>query len=207
MARSDTGTSGLGIPASERVSAVDFAGWRHPRDHDQENRENRGGHRQYQNPARASIFDLLFDEVDHTPEIEEPVKQRLKQNVRRSFRQQSGTAPEAPQAARLLSAKPPFPESPPHQHQPRPPPTPADDLVKVVVPTVNAADTEKLIRGVAENDDPYTNEQVLEARRLADQLRYCLSQHTQTAQKVSAYLRALLVLTHGHYKPTMVIEV
>jgi len=77
----------------------------------------------------------------------------------------------------------------------------------VVIPAIDTADTEQLIRGAAENDEKSTNDEIVEARRIASQLRYCLSQHTQTGQRVSAYLRALLVLTHGHYKPRFVIEV
>ena len=124
-----------------------------------------------------------------SPAIEEPVKRRLKQNVRRSFGQRSGAAP----ATREPSTGP--------------PPTAADDLVKVVVPARDCADTERLIRGAAGSDEYGADEYVVEARRIADQLRHCLSQHTETAQKVSAYLRALLVLSHGHYRPKMVIEI
>jgi hypothetical protein len=163
--------------------ATDFSGWTNQREHDRERR------RQYKNPNRATLFDLLFEEVDNTPEIEEPVKRRLKQNVRRSFGQRSGAAP----ATREPSTGP--------------PPTAADDLVKVVVPARDCADTERLIRGAAGSDEYGADEYVVEARRIADQLRHCLSQHTETAQKVSAYLRALLVLSHGHYRPKMVIEI
>ena len=72
---------------------------------------------------------------------------------------------------------------------------------------LSLADTEHLIQTAAKSDSKFSDDPVVEARRIADQLRYCLGQHTETAQKVSVYLRALLVLTHGHYKPTMVIEI
>ncbi len=222
MARADDGTSGLAIPPSDRVTGANALSWNQQGDHSQ----NQDRRQQYKNPHRASIFDLLFEEVDATPEIEEPVKRRLKQNVRRNFRQQTETPQTAPprpktppaqasatgpSSARVPQAKsPPIkPATPSHAaevplHRP---PTPADDLVKVVIPSIKATDTEHLIGIAADNGEKSPSDQIIEARRIASQLRYCLSQHTETAQKVSAYLRALLVLTHGHYKPTLVIEV
>ena len=212
MARSDTDTSRLEIPPSDRVTGANATGWHQPENQGQ----NQGQGRRYQNPNRISIFDLLFEEVDATPEIDELVKRRLKRNVRRNFHQQMEAPPaSAPPAAlpspslEVLPARSPSvkPSSIRPPVKPRAPPSPVDDLVKVVIPTIKAADTEHLIQTAAKSDSKFSDDPVVEARRIADQLRYCLGQHTETAQKVSVYLRALLVLTHGHYKPTMVIEI
>ena len=92
---------------------------------------------------------------------------------------------------------------------PSPASSPADDLVHVVVPAVETIDPERLIRIATEDADEAmrNDEHVVEARLVASQLRFCLAQHTVTARKVSTYLRALLVVTHGNYKPKLVIEV
>ena len=212
MARSDTDTSRLEIPPSDRVTGANATGWHQPENHGQ----NQGQERRYQNPNRISIFDLLFEEVDAIPEIDEPVQRRLKRHVRRNFRQQMEAPPTSVSPVALpspslevLPAHPPSLKSSPIRPptKSRAPPSPADDLVKVVIPTIKATDTEHLIQTVARSDSKFPDDPVVEARRIADQLRYCLGQHTETAQKVSVYLRALLVLTHGHYKPTMVIEI
>lgn len=210
MAGTDLGGSGLGVPASDRVAEANFYDQRQDsrqRQNGQQGQER--GRKQgesegdaeglarrrqvHANPQRSSLFDLLFDEVDATPEIEDRVKDRLKRNVRRSFRRQE-------------AAPAPAPIAPPHAVKP---PSAADDLVHVVVPAVETIDPERLIRIAAEDTDDAARDQerVVEARLVASQLRYCLSQHTETARKVSTYLRALLVVTHGHYKPKLVIEV
>jgi hypothetical protein len=212
MARSDGDGFGFRVAAPDRVTATreygqnrrnrQDRGHEQPHqngDHEDSDREAGGGkdgerRRHHANPNRSTLFDLLFEEVDATPGIDELAKRRLKDNVRRSFRRRT---------------RDPTPSTAPPTDAPHPP-TAADDLVHVVVPAEHTADTERLIRLASESveDELHENEQqIREARMVASQLRQCLSQHTETALKVSSYLRALLVLTHGNYKPKLVIEV
>ena len=169
MARSDFGSSGYGVPPTDRVAESSF--------YDQRDGQDRR-RRQSARPHHATLIDLLFEEVL-------PVQEKRESAPKRRTRQ----APRKPAPSKALSL--PAPEPPPQlTHEPE-------------------AETDRRVRLAAEEDEEewLMNEKVLEARQVATQLHYCLSQHTETGRKVSSYLHALLMINHGNYKPKLVIEV
>ena len=186
MAWSDVGISDLRVPSPERVAE---AAYYDPRQRSRQNETEERRRRLYTTPKMASLFDLLFEEVDTASEIAEPVKRRLKHNLGRGLRRR--TAPREQDDA------PPQPHGHGAPRQATEEQT-TEEQVKGDRAEKERADAEFELRA---------EDRILEARRIADQLRYCLAQHTETSRKVSTYLRALLVLTQPHYKPTLMIEV
>ncbi len=180
MARSDFGSSGFGVPPTERVAEVSFYDQR-----DHENRDRR--HRQGARPHHATLIDLLFEDIeaDQTKPENNQQEQREKAPRRRSR-----PAMTKPGSHALTASQHPTDPHPQIPHEPD-------------------AETDRRVRLAAEEADEESriDERIREARQVSTQLRYCLSQHTETARKVSSYLHALLMITHGSYKPKLVIEV
>jgi len=178
MARSDFGSSGFGVQPTDRVAETSF--------YDQRDRENRDRRRrQSARPHHATLIDLLFEEV-------EPSQERQEESPKRQPRQRP---PQARPVSRTLTAS---------QHPPEPHPEPHPQI-----PLEPDEETDRRVRLAEEEaeEELRIDEKIREARQVSTQLRYCLSQHTETARKVSSYLHALLMITHGSYKPKLVIEV
>ncbi len=152
--------------------------------YDQRDREGQDRRRrQTEQPPHSRLIDLLFDEIGPTGE------KREKSPGRRRRTSGRGRQPV------VQSAGQPLPET-----DRRLVPPPATESEEVVDRRVSLA---------AEEDEEETlfNEKIREARHISAQLRYCLSQHTETARKVSVYLQALLMVTHADHRPRLVIEV
>ena len=179
MARSDFGSSGYGVPPTDRVAEASFYD---QRDREGQDRRRRQSARQH----HATLIDLLFEEVE--PAEEKQQKQIHEETPKR--RPRARPAPAKP-ASKILTAS----QNPPEPHP--------------AIPHEPDEETDRRIRLAAEaaEDELRYDDKVREARQVSTQLRYCLSQHTETARKVSSYLHALLMITHGHYKPKLVIEV
>ena len=175
MARSDFGSSGFGVPPTDRVAEASF--------YDQRDREGQDRRRRQHH---ATLIDLLFEEVE--PSQEKQQKQPHEEAPKRRARARPAAAKPA---SKVLTAS----QSPPEPHPP--------------IAHEPDEETDRRIRLAAEaaEDELRYDDKVREARQVSTQLRYCLSQHTETARKVSSYLHALLMITHGHYKPKLVIEV
>ncbi|CAK0753661.1 conserved hypothetical protein [Azospirillaceae bacterium] len=155
----------------------------------------------YANPNFLSLFDLLFEEVDNFDGIDEPLKDKLRQSLRRSVRRRNRERGHSSQQESGSQQ-----ESDP-QHPDRHSPSPEPVHIQQVVVPADTVSTERLAEIASQAEDENSNEQIVEARRLAEQLHYCLTQHSETSQKVATYLRALMVLNGGHYKPKMIIQV
>lgn len=182
MARSDYGSAGFGVAPTDRVAEASFYDQR-----DREGRERR--RRQGARPHHATLIDLLFEEIEPDQEQQEsPPKRQPRPRP-------AVTRP----ASRPLTAGRHPPEPQPEAH-PEPHPQ---------IPHEPDEETDRRVRLAAEEaeEELRIDEKIREARQVSTQLRYCLSQHTETARKVSSYLHALLMITHGNYKPKLVIEV
>lgn len=202
MAQEGGGAGKVGIIAPSQVGV----GGQYAESHMGLLRERRREHETV-NPRRSSLFDLLFEEVDAAEDIDLKAKQRLKQTIRRKAARQDQPEkpPEKPpgrNAGGQAGGQETKPEGgSPSQDQP--------DLLRVVLPAQDAAEEEALahLAGDEDREALEHDEKVQEARHIAEQLRYCLSQHSETARKVSVYLRAVLFLNSGDMKPRMIIEV
>ena len=174
MDRSDFGSSGFGVPPTDRVAEASF--------YDQRDRENRDRRRrQSARPRQATLIDLLFEEIESG---DEPHDDRPKRR------------PRSPQTAAKPASRPPAASRQPPEPHPQIPAEPEEETDRRVRHATEEAEEELRI-----------DEKIREARQVSTQLRYCLSQHTETSRKVSNYLHALLMITHGSYKPKLVIEV
>ncbi|MEI6556813.1 MAG: hypothetical protein WCO00_00275 [Rhodospirillaceae bacterium] len=191
MARLDRGSSGFGVPPTDRVAEASFYD---QRDRDGQDRRRRQSAR----PHHTTLIDLLFEEVDEPrdqPGERPDEKQGEKQGQQQTPRQRPRPRPNFRKSARPAAAGPPAPEPrlEPHAQHPLEPEEVTDRRIRLA-----AEEAEEELR---------FDDKVREARHIATQLRYCLCQHTETARKVSSYLHALLMITHGQYKPKLVIEV
>ena len=182
MARSDFGSSGFGVPPTQRVGEISF---------DQGERERRERRRrQSARPQSATLIDLLFEEI-------EPVEDR--QGEKRDAPRKRRSRPR-PDMASTESQRSTVSQLPPDDHHPDLHPQP---------PHEPDEDTDRRVRLASERAEEQVrfDEKVREARQVSTQLRYCLCQHTETARMVSSYLHALLMINYSSYKPTLVIEV
>ena len=177
MAQSDISGSGFRVPPTDRVTASSS--------YDQRERENNDRRRrQNSRPRHATLADLLFEEVE--PDSEQPQEEQRR-------------TPRRP--PRRLAAKPATAATPiaAEAHPAPHPPIPAEP----------EAETDLRIRHATQEAEQQLriDEALHEARQISTQLRYCLGQHTETARKVSSYLRALLMIADHGFKPHLVIEV
>lgn len=199
MARESGAAGGTTVIASARTATTG----RSLEDYPEYYRE----HRQEQavaNPRRASLFDLLFDEVDAAEDIDHKAKQRLKQTIRRKVaarrRPSAPVDEETGKKSGEKAGEKAGEETGPHDQA---------DLLRVVLPAAVPADEETLAHLASDEDREAVehDQKVQQARLVAEQLRYCLTQHTETSRKVSVYLRAVLFLNSGDMRPRMIIEV
>lgn len=191
MARMESGSSDTPVAPAHRTGHSSLF----EEDHVGHRSEQRRA-KQYSNPSYMSLFDLLFEEVDNFKEIDEPLKDKLRQNLRQSVRRRARERAQRQQ------------QEPDHsggEHQPGSEPEPV--VVQQLVVPSDTLSAERLAEIAAAAEEDRNNEHILEARRLADQLHYCLTQHSETAQKVATYLRALMILNGGNFKPRMIIEI
>ncbi len=142
---------------------------------------------QERNRRRRQLFDILMQEVEAIPELEPKAKERLRVNLRELAREQDRPTP----ARRPLPpAAPPVVAAPPaEEHHPEAPPAADPHADHVVAALVPVFDPSEPVEGEALPLDAEEN------ARVAEQLRRCLSLHTERARKISSYIQALLALT------------
>ncbi len=191
MAQVDGGGSGFAVSAAGRVAE---AGFREQKRQDQQ-RQSREQKRDA-SKRRQSLYDVLFEEIEQTPGLDEQAKRRLKRGVRSNTQRQYDDLSAGSQWGGDSF------------NSDRPADAATRDQDSGHAASGHATDADHHLRPASFDDaELHLDEQTREARRVATQLRFCLCQHTETALKVSAYLHALLALSNGLYKPTLVIEV
>lgn len=153
---------------------------------------------QEKNRRRRQLFDILMQEVEAIPELEAPAKARLRDNLRELARYTDQPIPP-----RQATPQAPNPAADPHRHAGGQPDGHAggqagghadghaggDDHHAEHVVAVLARPP------LAAGPEPLPPEAAEESLRLAEQLRRCLSVHTDRARKISSYIQALLALT------------
>lgn len=157
---------------------------------------------QEKNRRRRQLFDILMQEVEAIPELEAPAKARLRDNLRELARYTDQPIPPRPAAPTPPTQAP--PQAPlvtadPHRHAGSQPDSHtgghaeghagSDDHHAEHVVAVLARPP------LASGPEPLPPEAAEESLRLAEQLRRCLSVHTDRARKISSYIQALLALT------------
>lgn len=163
-------------------SATDRNHRRDPRREQREREQERRDHNP-PNPQRRRLYDLLFEEVDQFDGLDERQRTRLKDNLRSHL---SRRAPP-----------PPASQSPAHHDE--------EALAEALLKDPAAplpVDPEHIVQAAT----AAAPEQDEETARLAEQLRDCLSRHTDRARKVAVYLHLLLTL-EGAFRPHMVVDV
>lgn len=159
---------------------------------DPEERKDGGGkkNRRAEDPVNARrrrLFDLLFYEIDRTPEIAPREKDRLKENIRAHIDRQAALPPEpmpTPEEIDALLAASENPDDHPNLT------VEADAIVSAAIPDAPAA----------------TKTEAEENARLAEQFRACLELDTAVARKVALYLK-LLVRLAGLMSPHFTVDV
>ncbi|CAK0751639.1 conserved hypothetical protein [uncultured Gammaproteobacteria bacterium] len=139
--------------------------------------------RHHPNPHRRSLYDLLFDEVDEIDGLTEPQKQKIKHNIRGYF---SNHQEEAEAGTTV------------------PPSVGLAELLEVVVPADGSLDPHQVVNMVLRSQDHAGDHR--ESELITEQLRLCLSLHTERARKISLYLRALLILDGQDFRPHTIVE-
>ncbi|MBI1206538.1 MAG: hypothetical protein GC191_04520 [Azospirillum sp.] len=198
-------------------------------------RQSRGGGterrtREYPNPERRSIYDLLFYEVDSLEDVERPVRDQLKESIRSFFREKRRDQDRsredkrrAQDDSRRREHEARRSQDPLTRHRPvaedvadRPKDVedlrvidfPADDAFdQVVVPDEHTFQHGQIMELSLPGRSAAEKERILEGLRIVNQLNSCLAINTEPARRVSLYLRALLILNATHHRPQMIIEV
>jgi len=137
---------------------------------------------------RRRLFDMLFYEIDRTPDIGERQKKRLKNNLRAHITRQATVNVFA-----------------------EPPPS-VDDIQSLLNASTDPEDypelqvEEEAIVDAAVPDKADTAAEVADNLRLAEQFRACLAINTDTARRVALYLK-LLVRLSGAMTPHYTVDV
>lgn len=145
------------------------------------------------NRRRRRLLDLLFDEIDHIPDLDVRQKERLRRNLRSRVGQHDAVLPRPPPQ----TATPPPPIATPPADEPEHRPS---DHPEVPV------DPDRIATEVTTVDEDLPAEEMEENAVLAAQLRDCLTRRTETARKIAIYLH-LLLSVDGALRPHVVIEV
>lgn len=148
---------------------------------------------------RRHLYDLLFDEIDQVPELEEAQRERLKRNIRAHL------------ALRARDQTP----LPTMVVEPRPPPDEetAEEAALAAVPPPSPhisesaeEDHDRLIGVAAPLSPDLPPDELAQNAVLAQQLRECLARNSETARKVAIYLKLLLSID-GALSPHVVIDI
>ena len=142
---------------------------------------------------RRRLYDLLFEEIDHVPELAIHQRERLKNNIRAHL------ALRARDQTPLPTTLPPQPDA-----QTAPQPQSGGPKAKADQP--EELDHDRLIGIVAPTHEDLPPEELEQNAQLAAQFRDCLARNTEIARKVAAYLRILLSID-GALDPHIVIDI
>ncbi|AWK85620.1 hypothetical protein [Azospirillum thermophilum] len=139
------------------------------------------------NPARRRVYDLLFDEVDRIDDLQPQQRARIKDNLR----------------AQLTARKPP-------DEATAPPPAEQDEgaLADALLrnPQSVPVDHDHIVGLAAPTHGELPPDLAAENAQLAQQLRDCLSRHTERARRVAVYLHLLLSID-GAFRPHTILDV
>jgi hypothetical protein len=182
------GSRSTGLRGAGAVQRTGTATDRRPRRQDAEDKRKEGE----ASKKRRRLYDLLFEEIDHVPELEAHQRERLKRNIRAhiALRARDQTPLPTvvhgkPQEEKPQETK----QSTPQKYEPEQEP-----------------EHETLINIAAPISPDLSPEEIDQNTQLAAQLRYCLTQNTETARKVAIYLKILLTIDHA-LDPHVVIDI
>lgn len=157
---------------------------------------------------RRHLYDLLFDEIDQVPELEEAQRERLKRNIRAHLALR----------ARDQTPLPTIPRPPPDEDEPA---AAVEDEGGYHPAEAHAAaapheggvaleadddDHDHLIGVAAPQSPELPPEELAQNAVLARQLRECLGRNSEAARKVAIYLKLLLSID-GALSPHVVIDI
>jgi len=169
-------------------------------------RRERESSRRVPNPERRSLYDLLFYELEQLAPTEPSLRHELQSELRDLVQRQLERRERRREEERRRQQEQ-------RRHDQQPPVLPApdgattDQLAEVEVPDEDTFRQQQLLTLSRPESSAEERRQILAALHLAAQVRACLALNTESARRISLYLRAMMVLDSGHFRPHTIIEV